>query len=670
MKGIYLFIFLISAITLNSQAIYENSVDYPVYDGDDLGVIWKVNEVNINVWSPTATDVSFQLYKAGNGGNPLKVIALKKQIKGNWTYKLAGNWEGYYYTFKIKYKNTWLNEVPDPYAKAVGVNGNRGMIVNLENTNPDLWAFDKSPELKYQTDAVIYELHVRDASIHPQSGIVNKGKFLGLTEVGTKSPMGLPTGLDYIKNLGVTHVHLLPSFDFKSLDESLLTPQYNWGYDPKNYNVPEGSYATNPFDGKVRINEFKKLIQSFHSNNIGVILDVVYNHTGDTENSIFNQLVPNYYYRQNNEGGFSNASACGNETASERPMFRKFMIESLLYWVNEYHIDGFRFDLMGIHDLKTMELIRDTLIKVKPDILLYGEGWTAGGSPLPDNKRAIKSNIQTLTGIAAFSDEIRDGLKGHVFTPSEKGFISGKHDLAESVRFGIVGGVFHPQINYNKVNYTKAPWAVEPNQTVVYTSCHDNHTLWDRLEIANPTVSVQDRTSMQKLAIGIVLTSQGISFLHAGCEFLRTKNGVENSYESPDAINQMDWVRKDANSMVTDYVQKLIQLRKTHPAFRLGNAADIRQHITFSKDPKEGLIEFSIEKAPNEPWKYIHIMINGTDKDQNVSFPYADWRTIVDDQNVFLMPNGGFKGRSAKIKPFSMLILQCDEYLIEPNLKE
>ena len=670
MKGIYLFIFLISAITLNSQAIYENSVDYPVYDGDDLGVIWKVNEVNINVWSPTATDVSFQLYKAGNGGNPLKVIALKKQIKGNWTYKLAGNWEGYYYTFKIKYKNTWLNEVPDPYAKAVGVNGNRGMIVNLENTNPDLWAFDKSPELKYQTDAVIYELHVRDASIHPQSGIVNKGKFLGLTEVGTKSPMGLPTGLDYIKNLGVTHVHLLPSFDFKSLDESLSTPQYNWGYDPKNYNVPEGSYATNPFDGKVRINEFKKLIQSFHSNNIGVILDVVYNHTGDTENSIFNQLVPNYYYRQNSEGGFSNASACGNETASERPMFRKFMIESLLYWVNEYHIDGFRFDLMGIHDLKTMELIRDTLIKVKPDILLYGEGWTAGGSPLPDNKRAIKSNIQTLTGIAAFSDEIRDGLKGHVFTPSEKGFISGKHDLAESVRFGIVGGVFHPQINYNKVNYTKAPWAVEPNQTVVYTSCHDNHTLWDRLEIANPTVSVQDRTSMQKLAIGIVLTSQGISFLHAGCEFLRTKNGVENSYESPDAINQMDWVRKDANSMVMDYVQKLIQLRKTHPAFRLGNAADIRQHITFSKDPKEGLIEFSIEKAPNEPWKYIHIMINGTDKDQNVSFPYADWRTIVDDQNVFLMPNGGFKGRSAKIKPFSMLILQCDEYLIEPNLKE
>lgn len=670
MKGIYLFIFLIIAITLNSQSIYENSADFPLYEGDDLGVIWKDNEVYINVWSPSASAVSFQLYKAGHGGNALKVISLKRQIKGNWTHKLVGNWEGFYYTFKIKYKDTWLNEVPDPYAKAVGVNGDRGMIVNLDKTNPDLWAFDKGPMLKQQTDAVIYEMHIRDVTIHPQSGIVNKGKFLGLTEVGTKSPMGLPTGLDYIKNLGVTHVHLLPSFDFKSLNESNSTAQYNWGYDPKNYNVPEGSYATNPYDGKVRINEFKRLIQSFHSHNIGVILDVVYNHTGDTENAIFNQLVPNYYYRQNSEGGFSNASACGNETASERPMFRKFMIESLLYWVNEYHIDGFRFDLMGIHDLKTMELIRDTLMKVKPDILLYGEGWTAGGSPLSDDKRAIKSNIKSLTGIAAFSDEIRDGLKGHVFTPSEKGFISGKVDLAESVRFGIVGGVFHPQIQYNKVNYTNAPWALEPNQTIVYTSCHDNHTLWDRLEIANPTVSVQDRTSMQKLAIGIVLTSQGISFLHAGCEFLRTKNGVENSYESPDNINQMDWIRKDSNIVVVDYVQKLIQLRKTHSAFRLGNAADIRQHITFSKEPKDGLVQYSIEKAPNEPWKYIHIMINGTDKDQNVSFPYANWKIVVDDQYVFLKAGGGFTGRSAKVKPFSMLILQCDEYLIEPNLKE
>jgi len=670
MKGIYLFIFLISSFTVNSQAIYEDAVNYPVYNGGDLGVSWSNTETKLNIWAPSASAVSFQLYRNGQGGTPLKSFSLKKQPKGNWTHTLPGDWEGYYYTFKVKVNNNWLNEVPDPSAKAVGVNGLRGMIVNMKSTNPSNWDFDKYPLLKNQTDAVIYELHVRDASIQANSGILNKGKFLGLTEVGTKSPAGLPSGLDYLKELGITHVHLLPSFDFKSLDEAKTSPQYNWGYDPKNYNVPEGSYATNPFDGKVRINEFKKLVQTFHNNQIGVILDVVYNHTGDTENSIFNQIVPNYYYRQNFDGSFSNASGCGNEMASERPMFRKFIIESLLHWVNEYHIDGFRFDLMGIHDLKTMESIRDTLKKVKPDILLYGEGWTAGGSPLPENERAVKANIHQLPGIAAFSDEVRDGIKGHVFTPSDKGFVSGKYDLAESVRFGVVGGVFHPQINYQKVNYAKSPWAMEPNQTIIYASCHDNHTLWDRLEIANPNVSVQDRISMQKLALGIVLTSQGISFLHAGSEFLRTKNGVENSFESSDVVNQLDWERRDENVNVTNYIRNLIQLRKTHPAFRLGNASDIRQHLTFSDEQLDGLIIYKIENAPNEPWKYIYVILNGSDKDQNINIPFADWKLVVDENHVFLNPENGFKGRNAKVKPFSMLILKCEEYLIEPNLKE
>jgi len=670
MKGIYLFIFLISSFTVISQAIYEDVVNYPVYIGGDLGVSWSNTETKLNIWAPSASAVSFQLYRNGQGGTPLKSFSLKKQPKGNWTHTLPGDWEGYYYTFKVKVNNNWLNEVPDPSAKAVGVNGLRGMIVNMKSTNPSNWDFDKYPLLKNQTDAVIYELHVRDASIQANSGILNKGKFLGLTEVGTKSPAGLPSGLDYLKELGITHVHLLPSFDFKSLDEAKTSPQYNWGYDPKNYNVPEGSYATNPFDGKVRINEFKKLVQTFHNNQIGVILDVVYNHTGDTENSIFNQIVPNYYYRQNFDGSFSNASGCGNEMASERPMFRKFIIESLLHWVNEYHIDGFRFDLMGIHDLKTMESIRDTLKKVKPDILLYGEGWTAGGSPLPENERAVKANIHQLPGIAAFSDEVRDGIKGHVFTPSDKGFVSGKYDLAESVRFGVVGGVFHPQINYQKVNYAKSPWAMEPNQTIIYASCHDNHTLWDRLEIANPNVSVQDRISMQKLALGIVLTSQGISFLHAGSEFLRTKNGVENSFESSDVVNQLDWERRDENVNVTNYIRNLIQLRKTHPAFRLGNASDIRQHLTFSDEQLDGLIIYKIENAPNEPWKYIYVILNGSDKDQNINIPFADWKLVVDENHVFLNPENGFKGRNAKVKPFSMLILKCEEYLIEPNLKE
>jgi pullulanase len=670
MKGINLFTLLICSITLNSQAIYENSLDYPVYDGSDLGVHWKKDNTSINLWAPSAEMVSFQLYKNGSGGQPIKVIQLMKQKKGNWISSIPGDWDGYYYTFKVKYNNKWLYEVPDPYAKAVGVNGHRGMIVNLDATNPLNWSFDKHPELKKPTDAIILEVHIRDASIHPNSGILHKGKFLGLTETGTKSSAGLPTGLDYFKTLGVTHVHLLPSFDFKSLDESLNTPAYNWGYDPKNYNVPEGYYATNPFDGKVRINEFKKLVQSFHQHNIGVILDVVYNHTGDTENSLFNQLVPDYYYRKNTDGGFSNASGCGNEMASEKPMLRKFMIESLLFWVNEYHIDGFRFDLMGIHDIKTMDMVIDTLKKVKPDILLYGEGWTAGGSPLPDNQRAIKSNIHQLPGIAAFSDEVRDGIKGHVFTPTAKGFVSGNYELTESVRYGIVGGVFHPQIQYEKVNYTTSAWANEPNQTIVYASCHDNHTLWDRLTIANPGATFQEKVAMQKLALGIVLTSQGIPFLHAGCEFLRSKNGVENSFESPDSINQLDWDLRDQNVSVSNYISDLIQLRKTHPAFRLGNASDIRQYLTFDKVQNEGLINYRIEKAPEEPWKNIQIIFNGTDKNQSVLIPFAHWKTVADDNQVFLNPENGFTGKNVMVKPYSMLILICDEYLAEPNLKE
>jgi pullulanase len=670
MKGINLFTLLICSITLNSQAIYENSLDYPVYDGSDLGVHWKKDNTSINLWAPSAEMVSFQLYKNGSGGQPIKVIQLMKQKKGNWISSIPGDWDGYYYTFKVKYNNKWLYEVPDPYAKAVGVNGHRGMIVNLDATNPLNWSFDKHPELKKPTDAIILEVHIRDASIHPNSGILHKGKFLGLTETGTKSSAGLPTGLDYFKTLGVTHVHLLPSFDFKSLDESLNTPAYNWGYDPKNYNVPEGYYATNPFDGKVRINEFKKLVQSFHQHNIGVILDVVYNHTGDTENSLFNQLVPDYYYRKNTDGGFSNASGCGNEMASEKPMLRKFMIESLLFWVNEYHIDGFRFDLMGIHDIKTMDMVIDTLKKVKPDILLYGEGWTAGGSPLPDNQRAIKSNIHQLPGIAAFSDEVRDGIKGHVFTPTAKGFVSGNYELTESVRYGIVGGVFHPQIQYEKVNYTTSAWANEPNQTIVYASCHDNHTLWDRLTIANPGATFQEKVAMQKLALGIVLTSQGIPFLHAGCEFLRSKNGVENSFESPDSINQLDWDLRDQNVSVSNYISDLIQLRKTHPAFRLGNASDIRQYLTFDKVQNEGLINYRIEKAPEEPWKNIQIIFNGTDKNQSVLIPFAHWKTVADDNQVFLNPENGFTGKNVMVKPYSMLILICDEYPAEPNLKE
>ena len=495
---------------------------------------------------------------------------MKKDLNGTWSAKVPGDIKGKFYVFKVQINGKWLNEVPDPYAKAVGVNGKRAMVVDLKETNPAGWEKDKSPVFKNKTDAILYELQVRDASIAANSGIKNKGKYLGLTETGTKNTEGLSTGLDHIKELGVTHVHLLPCFDFYSIDESKPDkPQYNWGYDPLNYNVPDGSFSTDPYDGITRIKEFKQMVQAFHQNGLRVIMDVVYNHTRLTEDSYFNQLVPGYYYRQTKDGKFSNATACGNETASERYMMRKFMLESVLYWVKEYHIDGFRFDLMGVHDIETMNLISKELHKIKPDILLYGEGWTAGSSPLPDSLRAIKKYAYKLDRIAVFSDDIRDGIKGSVFEHADKGFASGKPGMEESIKFGIVASCKHPQVDYAKVNYSKAPYSAQPWNTITYCECHDNHVLWDKLAISAKNATEAERKEMDKLAMSIVLTSQGISFLHAGTEFLRTKKGVENSFESPDSINAIDWSLKTKNKEVFEYVKGLIKMRKEHPAFRM-----------------------------------------------------------------------------------------------------
>ncbi|MEI9909114.1 MAG: type I pullulanase [Bacteroidota bacterium] len=425
-------------------------------------------------------------------------------------------------------------------------------------------------------------MHVRDASIAANSGIKNKGKFLGLTETGTTNAEGLSTGLDHLKELGVTHVHLLPSYDFYSVDETKLdNPQYNWGYDPLNYNTPEGSYSTDPANGAVRIKEFKQLIKTFHENGLRVVMDVVYNHTMLTEDSYFNQLVPGYYYRQTADGKFSNATACNNETASERAMMRKFMLESVKYWVKEYHVDGFRFDLMGVHDIVTMNLISSELHKIKPDILLYGEGWTAGACPLPDSLRAIKANAAKLDRIAVFSDDIRDGIKGSVFENKDRGFASNKPGMEESIKFGIVAACKHPQVDYSKVNYSKAPYAAQPYNTVTYAECHDNHVLWDKLAISAPDATEAQRKQMHKLALSIVLTSQGISFLHAGTEFLRSKKGNENSYNAGDSINAIDWSLKSKNKDVVDLVKGLIKMRKEHPAFRMTTAEEIAKNIQF-----------------------------------------------------------------------------------------
>ncbi len=606
---------------------------YPGYDGE-LGLKYSKHNSSFRIWSPPAEEVQLLLYKEGENGIPFKVIDLIKGIKGTWQTSVPGNWSGTFYTFRVKINGKWKNEVTDPYAKAVGINGKRAMVVDLKDTNPVGWAADKSPAFSKNnnpTDAVIYELHVRDASIDKNSGIKHKGKYLGLAELGTLSNEGLATGLSHLKELGVTHIHLLPFYDYNSVDESKPGIQYNWGYDPQNYNVPEGSYSTNPYDGITRIKELKQLIQAFHKNGLRVIFDAVYNHTALTEQSNFNQLVPGYYYRHKKDGSFSDATACGNETASEMPMMRKFMLESVLYWVKEYHIDGFRFDLMGVHDIETMNIISKALHKIKPDILLYGEGWTAGESPLPDSLRALKKNASKLDRIAVFSDDVRDGIKGSVFNIKDKGFASDKPGMEESVKFGIVAAGQHGQIDYSKVNYSKAPYATAPWNVITYCECHDNNTLWDKLELSRPDASEEDRKKMHMLALTIVLTSQGIPFLHAGSEFLRSKNGVENSYKSDDNINELKWDLKKQNLDVNYYVKQLIKIRKEHPAFRMTDAKQVSQHILFDSKAPAGVVAYTINgNAVKDNWKNIFIAFNGTGSDKEIALPPGDWLTAID----------------------------------------
>ncbi|MDB4922196.1 MAG: pulA [Mucilaginibacter sp.] len=583
-----------------------------------------------------ASEVKLRLYDAGNGGQAISTVSMVKSISGTWQNIINKDLKNKYYTFQVMQDGKWLMECPDIYAKAVGVNGARGMVADMALTNPTGWQNDKKPALKSFTDIVLYELHIRDISISPNSGIKNKGKFLGLAETGTKSPDGEPTGLDHIKQLGVTHVHLLPAFDFNSIDETKPEAnKYNWGYDPLNYNVPEGSYSTNPYDGNARIKEFKTMVQALHKNGLRVILDVVYNHTSDTKNSNFNQFAPNYFYRQNADGSYSNATGCGNEVASERAMVRKFIIESIVYWAKEYHLDGFRFDLMGVHDIETMNQVSAALHKIDPTIFIYGEGWTAGDSPLPEDQRAIKKNAAKLNEIAAFSDDIRDGLKGGWSDLKEKGFVSGAAGKAESVKFGIVASTPNPQVDYTKVNYSKAPWAAEPFQTITYASCHDDNTLFDRLKISNPGASEADLIKMDKLANAIVLTSQGVSFLHAGAEMLRTKQGVANSYNQPDSINQIDWSRKTKYKAVFNYYKGLIALRKDHPAFRMASTKMIQTNLKFIDTSDPGIIAYQLSNNANgDSWKNILVVLNGNPSDKTIKIPAGKWTLVADENTI------------------------------------
>ena len=620
------------------------------YDGD-LGAIYSKDKCKFILWAPTAENVQLALY--GDNGYDFdceakEVYTMSKGINGTWIVEINGDFNGQFYNYLINI-NGKISEVVDPYAKAVGVNGNRGMVIDLNTTNPEGWEKDTKPELKSATDSIIYEAHVRDLSIDETSGISNeyKGKFKALTIWDSCIPgTTVKTVVNHIKDMGFTHIHLLPAFDFGSIDENKLEqPQFNWGYDPKNYNVPEGSYSTNPYLGDVRIKEFKEMVKALHEAGIRVVMDVVYNHTYNLD-SCLNNAVPGYYYRQDENGEYSDASACGNETASERYMFRRYMVDSVVYWAKEYHIDGFRFDLMGIHDIETMKLIREELNKIDSSIIMYGEGWTGGPSPLKEELAALKKNTYKFDKlqIAAFSDDCRDGVKGHVFYDEETGFVNGKDGLEETIKFAIVASTHHKDIDKENIVYSNEFWANEPYQTINYASAHDNYTLWDKLQISTPNCTEEELIAMNKLIAGIILTSQGISFVHAGEEMARTKEDeegklVENSFESSDKVNKIYWDRKVKYNDLFEYYNVLISLRKEYKAFRMNTNEEIKENIHFLKKgvnfSENNLVAYIIDaKNIDIKCEKIAVIINANNKDVDVELEESNWHVMVDEKTA------------------------------------
>ncbi len=544
------------------------------YNGDDLGAVINGDSTTFKVWAPTASKVVLNLFSTGNGGSAYKSVDMTKGAKGVWSYTESCG-HGTYYTYTVT-TSVGTQEAVDPYAKAAGLNGNRGMVVDLGRTDPDGWGTDNfSTGIESYSDAIIWEVHVRDFS-NKIAASNYKGKYLAFTERGLVNEHGEAVGVDYLVELGITHVHLLPVYDYATVDEANPDSQFNWGYDPKNYNVPEGSYSTDPYNGEVRIKEYKQMVQALHAAGIGVVMDMVYNHTYDA-NSSFNKIVPYYYYRYTASGANSSASGCGNDTASERYMYGKFMVDSVSYWAEEYDLDGFRFDLMGLHDLATMQEVENAVHAINPEAIIYGEGWTMG-STIDGSPMANQSNISKITplegaigGIAVFNDAIRDGLKGSVFTSDSMGYISGAGSTSfPAVLFGMKGG-----------SGTGASWSVKNSMVVNYMSAHDNNTLWDKLALSNADNTVEERLAMNRLGATILMVSKGTVFFQAGEEMLRTKpkgDGTfdENSYKSSDAINNIDWsvLKEGTNEYnMSEFYKGLIDMRKAYSIFRDSSTA-------------------------------------------------------------------------------------------------
>ncbi len=645
-----------------SAAIPTMANDYsqwPTYNGNDLELAVTPQAANFTLWSPEAQEAQVLIYPTDRNSAATDTIYMTRGDQGTWRATLPGNNYGKFYTFRIRHNGQWLKETPGVWAKAVGTNGERAAIIDFALTNPEGWADDKGPELKVINDAVIYEMHHRDFSVHPSSGIVNKGKFLALTEQGTTNPTGESTGIDHLKELGVTHVHILPSYDYNSVDESNLpSNQYNWGYDPFNYNAPEGSYSTNPADPAARVREMKEMVQALHNAGIGVVMDVVYNHTANNDDSNFSLTAPGYYYRHRPDGSYSDASGCGNETASERQQMRDFIVNSVKYWADEYHIDGFRFDLMAIHDTETMNEVAKALKEINPNIFIYGEGWTAGDSPLPVDQRALKENVSKMEGIAVFSDDIRDAVKGHYSNAADRGFATGKPGNEETVKIGIVASTAHPQVDYSKGNNSKFAYATSPQMIINYVSCHDDLMLTDKLAKSMPESTEADRQRAARLAQTIVFTSQGTPFMWTGEEIFRDKKGVHNSYKSPDSINAIDWNLKHENIDQFNYYKELIKLRKNHPAFRMTTAEEIAKHLVFDEIDTPNLISYSlIDNANGDEWKEIKVIFNGSADPQTVKVPKGNWTVIAEDGKINAEGLGSTKGGKLTVAPTSALIL-------------
>jgi len=623
------------------------------YDGDDLGARYAPEATSFRLWAPTAERASLIVYRAADEAAG-EERPMERSTNGTWTIRLEGDCHLLLYTYKVLIDDDW-REAVDPYARAVSANGRRGAVVDPARAAPDGWAADVRPPFGAPTDAVLYELHVRDATMHPDSGAARPGTYVGLAESGTRTKDGFATGIDYVASLGVTHVQLLPVADFVSVDETAPLRSYNWGYDPAHWFAPEGSYATEPHDPAARIRELKALVAAFHRRGIRVVLDVVYNHQFSLLRSSLERLVPGYYFRYRPDGTPANGTGVGNDTASERAMMRKLIVDCVAYWAEAYHVDGFRFDLMGIHDVETMRAVRDRLDAIDPTILVYGEGWVLD-TPLPEDRKASLPNARAVPAIGFFHDRFRDGIRGGVFDAAERGFVSGEGARAHDVWVGVVGG-----IEYGR---GIEGHALEPAQTINYAEVHDNHTLWDKLANSNPDDDEPVRRAMQRLAASVLFTAQGVPLLHAGQEWCRTKGGEHNSYRSPDAVNRLDWRRAEQLRGDIEYVRGLIALRRAHAAFRLATAELIRASLRIVDTPPT-VVAFTLTPPPNSGHhggRLYFVAHNAGRTAAALPLPEGGaWSVLCDGTQASAEPFAAFEGAEAVISPLSSIVLALYE---------